>query len=485
MSYAEAPGAAIASHAAEAGASVRERQPLPRRRLDLIYFVLAAIDLVTILVTLFLSNHIMSLYQMSVGRSAVWSARVGELAELAQLAQATNAPGNDVFDSQNAEAERAQRNLAFTAYRRQRDAIMTDIADGRVSPGEERVGERIRAADLHMAEMVREGDLIFNEIEAGRQDDAGRRMATMDRTYAHLSRALLDAMIEVQAVEDRHLERQAALAEQLRRLEYVIMAAIIIIIVGVVLYGRRIGQVMRATEDAHNAMLQELGVANESLQQYADNVAHELRSPVNKMLLASELALTRNSSPAEYQDALVGIIEECRRLAATVGSLLFLARARQTKVQLDRQTIDVAAELGIICTYFEAPAAEAGINLACSAGEGLGLNVDRTLFQRAVGNLIANAIAHTPDGGRIEVSAARDGAIIRVAVRDTGEGMAADVKARVFERFYRVDQARSAASGRIGLGLSITKSIVELHGGAVRLESALGAGTCVRLDFPA
>jgi two-component system heavy metal sensor histidine kinase CusS len=167
-----------------------------------------------------------------------------------------------------------------------------------------------------------------------------------------------------------------------------------------------------------------------------------------------------------------------------VGSLLFLARARRTKVQLDRQTIDVADELHIICTYFEAPALEAELKLSCAVGEGVALSVDRTLFQRAVGNLIANAIAHTPAGGHIAVSAARVEDVVRVEVRDDGEGMAPEAQARVFERFYRVDSARTATSGRIGLGLSITKSILELHGGAVRLESALGVGTRIQLDFP-
>lgn len=460
------------------------RQPLRRRRLDLIYFALAAIDLVTILLTLFLSNHLMTLYQRSVARSAFWSARVGELVELAQFAQATNAPGNDVFDSHDAALERTRRDAALQRYERQREMILADFAAGIVSEGEVRVADRMRAADRHMAEMVREGDRIFAEIDAGRHGDAGRRMATMDRIYARLSRTLLDAIIQVQLTEDMHLVRQAELAEQLRKLELIIMGAIILIILGVVLYGRRIGRVMRATEDAHNEMLQELAVANESLQQYADNVAHELRSPVNKMLLASELALTGNNTPAEYQDALVGIIEECRRLAATVGSLLFLARARQTRVQVERQTIDVGTELGIICTYFEAPALEAGIKLTCTVSEDMTLRADRTLFQRAVGNLVANAIAHTAETGQIAVSAVRAENVVRVEVRDDGEGMSADVQSRVFERFFRVDSARTSTSGRIGLGLSITKSILELHGGVVRLESSPGAGTRVQLDFP-
>jgi two-component system heavy metal sensor histidine kinase CusS len=335
-----------------------------------------------------------------------------------------------------------------------------------------------------MTLMMQEADRIFAEIERGHDEAAARRMATMDRVYARLSRSLLEAIIEVQAVEDANLERQVTLANRLRQLEFVVMALIFVIILGVVYYGRRIGRVMRATEDAHNEMLAELETTNQRLEQYADNVAHELRSPVNKMLLESELTLSRPRTADEYQEACASIMEECHSLSSTVGSLLFLARARRTKVDLERQQIDIGSELNLIRAYFEAPAQEAGLRLTVQSAERLTLAVDRTLFQRAVSNLVSNAISHTPSGGEITIRSYAIGDRAMVEVCDTGEGMTADEQARVFDRFFRADRARTATSGRIGLGLSITKSIVDLHGGAVSLRSRLGEGTIVTLAFP-
>jgi two-component system, OmpR family, heavy metal sensor histidine kinase CusS len=477
-----APGIGVDAAAPISTAPPHEK--LPRRRLDLIYFALAGFDLLTILFTLLLSNHIMDLYQQSAQRSVAWSARVGELVELAQYAQEANAPGNDVFDSHDAAAERARRDASLLLYQSQRDAVLHELDQSVPGEGAWRIGAAIRIADGHMNEMMREADNIFAEIEAGDDEAAGRRMATMDRVYARLSRSLLEAIIQVQQVEDANLRRQVALASELRRLEFLVMALIFGIVIGVAFYGRRIGAVMRKTEDAHNAMLVEVEAANAGLEQYADNVAHELRNPINKVLLASEVALSRARSSEDYQDTLVSIVEECQRLSSIVGSLLFLARARRTKVDLERQSVNASAELGVIRAYFESSAQEAGLSLKMECAEDIRFNVDRTLFQRAVSNLVANAISHTPRGGEIAITTlATDGRVV-IEVRDNGEGIPAEAQARVFDRFFRVDSVRSATTGRIGLGLPITKSIMDLHGGSVILRSAPGEGTAVTLIFP-
>jgi two-component system, OmpR family, heavy metal sensor histidine kinase CusS len=480
MSFAEA----ILTDATSVPGEAPKREPLQHRRLDLIYFALAGFDLLTIAFTLLLSNHIMNLYEESVNRSAVWSARVGQVVQLAQYAQEANAPGNDVFDSDDVAHERQRRDAGLALYARQRDEVLLALQAVEAGENAARVNNHIRTADQHMNEMMREADRIFTEIEAGDDQAAGQRMATMDRIYGRLSRSLLNAILALQQIEDANLQRQVELASELRRLELIVMAMIFGIVVAVAFYGRRIGQVMRRTEDAHNAMLMELEGANTGLQQYADNVAHELRNPVNKMLLASEVALSRARTSEEYQDTLVSIVEESQRLTSIVGSLLFLARARRTQVDLERHQIDVSAELGVIRSYFETAAQEANVALTAQSPAGIALDVDRTLFQRAISNLVSNAIAHTPPGGAISIDVQATDGHVAIEVMDTGEGVADEEQARVFDRFYRADKARSAASGRLGLGLPIAKSIMDLHGGSIALRSKLGHGTVVTLTFP-
>ena len=146
--------------------------------------------------------------------------------------------------------------------------------------------------------------------------------------------------------------------------------------------------------------------------------------------------------------------------------------------------VDVRNELTKVHEFYEAAAAEAGITLSMTAPEQLTACLNRTLFQRAVGNLVANALAHTPSGGNVSLCAARDGDTVLVEVADSGQGIPPEDLARVFDRFYRVDRARSSTSGGIGLGLAIVKGIVLLHGGTANITSEVGRGTRVSLIFP-
>src|SRR5207302_6210461 len=111
-------------------------------------------------------------------------------------------------------------------------------------------------------------------------------------------------------------------------------------------------------------------------------------------------------------------------------------------------------------------------------------DIDRGLFQRAVGNLVANAVAHTPANGNVTLSATEHEKSTEVRVVDTGCGIAAIHLSHVFDRLYRVESSRSSKSGGIGLGLAILRSIVELHGGTVQISSEVGQGTMVSMSFP-
>ena len=242
------------------------REPLQRRRLDLIYFALAGFDLLTIGLTLMLSNHIVDLYQQSVNRSAFWSTRVSEVVELAQFAQEANAPGNDVFDSQDVPSETLRRDESLRLYAEQRDEVLRALEGAEQGENVSRVTAHLRTADQHMNEMMREADRIFAEIDAGDDAAAGRRMATMDRIYGRLSRSLLNAILALQHIEDANLQRQVQLASNLRSLELVVMALIFIIVLGVAFYSsdtrscgrarlKGVGKCARLTRCAVNSAL--------------------------------------------------------------------------------------------------------------------------------------------------------------------------------------------------------------------------------------
>ena len=164
-------------------------------------------------------------------------------------------------------------------------------------------------------------------------------------------------------------------------------------------------------------------------------------------------------------------------------SLLFLARAENPRTHVVKDVVDVGAELTTVCEFYEAAAGEKGVKLAVAVAGPVPAHLNRTLFQRAVCNLVENAVAHTPPGGAVTLSAATTETTTTVTVTDTGAGVPAAHLPHVFDRFYRADQVRSSFTRNIGLGLAIVKSIVELHGGAVEMSSEEGRGTRVSMTF--
>jgi two-component system, OmpR family, heavy metal sensor histidine kinase CusS len=234
-----------------------------------------------------------------------------------------------------------------------------------------------------------------------------------------------------------------------------------------------------------NEMLDRLEESFERISRFSADIAHDLRTPVNNIRGEAEVALARSRRADEYRDVIESCLEESVRLSDLISDLLFLARAESPFTHLRRQRVDVGELLHGVREYYEIPAAEGGVSLTTSlAGEPVVGELDRTLLQRAVGNLVSNALAHTQPGGAIVLAADADISTIRIEVADTGVGIPAEALPKVFDRFFRVDSSRSQASGGTGLGLAIVQSIAVLHGGNVQISSRHGQGTRVTLYMP-
>ncbi|WP_175851677.1 heavy metal sensor histidine kinase [Burkholderia cepacia] len=239
---------------------------------------------------------------------------------------------------------------------------------------------------------------------------------------------------------------------------------------------------LTALVDAQNAMLGRLQQAFGHLSQFSADLAHDLRTPLNNMRGATEVALARPRSPDEYQALLESNLEEYDRLARMIENVLFLARAEHPGFVTRQRAFDVHDELERIAGYFEGLADEAGSTLRVD-GHGQ-LTADLELFRRAVSNLLANALRYTPAGGVIAMSVDETADAVHVVVANPGEPIDPALLPRIFERFVRGDPARSGGvpGGTAGLGLAIVRSVMELHGGTVRVESD-AAGTRFILTF--
>ena len=216
------------------------------------------------------------------------------------------------------------------------------------------------------------------------------------------------------------------------------------------------------------------------LSQFSADLAHELRTPVGNMLGEAQVALTRDRRPEEYRLVIESAATECERLSGIIDNLLFLARAESAEEQVNRSVFNGRYALEKIASFYEVSAEDAQIKITCD-GEGE-VFADPLLFNRAVGNLVENALRFTPKGGEIRISLRHSGNSSEISVRDSGSGITPEHLPRVFDRFYRGDASRSSAG--TGLGLSLVKSIMNLHGGSTAIESTVGRGTTVTLTFP-
>ncbi|MBY0271646.1 MAG: heavy metal sensor histidine kinase [Burkholderiales bacterium] len=241
---------------------------------------------------------------------------------------------------------------------------------------------------------------------------------------------------------------------------------------------------LREMVHAFNRMLDRLEDSFQRLTQFSSDIAHDLRTPICNLMIETQVTLTQPRSAAEYEALLSSNIEEYERLTRMIENLLFLARADNAQIALRRSAISIDVELKHIAEYFEGMAEEAGIVLDVDArGD---LIADTILFQRAVSNLLTNAIRHTAPGQRITIRGyQRSVGEYVIEVGNPGDGIPPGHLTRLFDRFYRIDVSRGESQSSSGLGLAIVKSIMDLHGGSVEVESIPNGITTFRLIFSA
>lgn len=227
--------------------------------------------------------------------------------------------------------------------------------------------------------------------------------------------------------------------------------------------------------------------ADRARRQLLADVTHELRTPLTAIRgYAETLSLPAFAPSSPDGQRFVRIVDaEAQRLERLVHDLLDLARLDAGGVSLERDTVSLPALFARVVERHAPAAAVAGVSLAIMDAPGAeAVTGDARRLEQVLQNLTANALRHTPRGGRVTLEAGRAGRDVEIRVSDTGEGIAAEHLPHVFDRFYKVDPARADAGGT-GLGLSIVKAIVERHGGSVAVESTPGVRTTFTVRLPA
>lgn len=230
-----------------------------------------------------------------------------------------------------------------------------------------------------------------------------------------------------------------------------------------------------------DSMLTRLEASFAQLTRFSSDLAHELRAPINNLISAASVTLNQPRSTVDYQETLEAIVEEGERLSRTVSSMLFLARADNSREPMKKERLNSACEFRRLIGFYDILAEEKNITLT-QQGEALFL-ADPLHFQRAMANLLSNALHYTPAGGKISLRVIRENSWLHFSVEDNGEGISPEHIPFLFDRFYRVDASRTSTENT-GLGLAIVKTITELHGGKVAVISTPGKGSTFTLSLP-
>jgi heavy metal sensor kinase len=309
-------------------------------------------------------------------------------------------------------------------------------------------------------------------------------LAEADHELAELLAALLIAipiaLVFAGAVGYALARKALAPVEHLRRQTRQITAERLSDRIPVANPGDELGRLTETIND----MIAGLEHSFTEVRRFTADASHELRTPLTALRAEAEAALRRPAVPTDEQRLLGSILEECAWLTRLTDQLLALSREDSGVAPRAEHSLDLAALVRDASETMRVLAEEAGLHLHVEVPGPIPVSGDATRLRQVLYNLVENAIKYTPAGGEVVVRAAdRNGAAI-VTIRDTGIGIPAEHLGRVFDRFYRVDKARSREHGGTGLGLSIAKSIVSAHGGTITLDSAPERGTTCTVTLP-
>ena len=236
---------------------------------------------------------------------------------------------------------------------------------------------------------------------------------------------------------------------------------------------------------AFNSMSERLEQLDNSRNQFVSNASHELKTPLATIKILIETLLYQDPiDPGMAKEFLGDVNKEIDRLNRIVSDLLTLVNIDSGAMKLNLADLDISGLLQEQVKRLSPLARENGIELECSAAAPLIVSGDSLKLQQVIYNVIDNAIKYTPRGGEVHCSAGKSGKMAVIRISDTGEGIPAEDLPHIFDRFYRVDKARSRETGGTGLGLSIVKQIVMSHGGTITPESTLGQGTTFTIQLP-
>jgi signal transduction histidine kinase len=488
-----------------------------------IYYGLAAFNVLTVVLSLYLNYRVTDLYVQAVASNADSAQLLADFTAVEQLAAAVNASGNDVFATRDPLAESRRKHAAVLTLAERLAALRKDLAASAPTTEAPALLAGLDAIEAGVGTMSAEADQVLERF-AGDRDLAAQHMAAMDREYARVLEDLRDlrlrfgharsprpirtpepepAAVGMKEPRWQRFERQTARVAFMQRGEFLIAGAIVLMVVGAVLYGRSLSRQMDQDATERARYVAELSEARATLEKRVEErtqaleraqaargreermaamgalvagVAHEVRNPLFGISGTVEAFERRVGSDtyAKYFDVLK---QDVARLRALMRDLLDYGKP----AQLEKTSVRVDSLLEEAVKACEPLARDLqGLRLEKDVPDGLPpVFVDRSRMVQVFQNLIQNALQHSPESKSVLVEAGRAGEIVWASVRDAGPGFPAEDLQHLFEPFF------TRREGGTGLGLSIAQRIVELHGGTITAENHTAGGAVVTVRLPA
>ncbi len=228
---------------------------------------------------------------------------------------------------------------------------------------------------------------------------------------------------------------------------------------------------------AFNQMLDRMEASFTRLKQFSADLAHELRTPVTNLIGTTEISLSYDQSVEEYRRVMESNLEELQRISSLIENILFLSKTENPQYEVKKSHLHLYNEIALVVEFYQALADEKNISVTIHGDADMNANPD--MIRRLISNLLSNAIKYCEVNGHVEITIEIHGQEVVIIFQDDGPGIAKENIPKIFDRFYRTDSARSQQVSGVGLGLSIVKSIVEIHHGSIVLESDIGRGVKV------
>lgn len=455
-------------------------KPSTQSRWATLYFVLAALDVITVLISFSLNVKLTNEYEESIKANTQWAIRLANYATIAATIGAVNAPGNDIFDTKDVTTERQRMHVALQTFHQELSSSREEIV-ALNTPETRAIISDFDLINKSVKEMTDEAELIFSFFEQNNASAAGQRMATMDRKFAIASANLALLSQNVRVIQQNIFDGQLARAKSLRKIEYIILVLVSIMLIGALVYGRHMSKAMQRAEDDKLRI-------EKMKSEFISTVSHELRTPLTSISGALRIILSGSLgeiSPASATKMLEIAHKNSLRLSVLVNDLLDFEKISSGKLTFDLKKTSVITLVEQALESSQSYCSERHVALKFVRPlQDPHVNVDGNRFIQVLLNLLSNAIKFSPENGEVMISISTYADTVRVNVDDKGAGIPEAFKQKIFQKFSQADSSDTRQKGGTGLGLSISKELIEGMKGKIGFESQEGKGSTFYIELP-